>query len=49
MKAVGNYSAVASDLWGSAYALNDSGIIKFAYIIDEDGERVYWKDQIIEL
>lgn len=47
MEAVGNYSAVASDFWGSTYAFNDSGIIEFTYNLDMDKQTVHWTDSLI--
>ena len=49
MKAIGNYSAVASNSWRDAYALNDSGMIMFTPNIDKDDQRLYWMNQIIDL
>ena len=47
MKAVGNYSAVASDFWGNTYGFNDSGIVEFTYDVDINKQAVYWTDQLI--
>lgn len=47
MKAVGNYSAVASDFWVNPYGFNDSGIVEFTYDVDIDKQAVYWTDQLI--